>query len=68
MKYISPFADLFEDKKKKKKKKEKPKGMRVRFEIALDSKRDKEIIAYLDTLPNKSEYIRRLVREDIDAL
>lgn len=60
MKYTSPFADIFKEKKPQK-------GTRVRFEIALDSIRDKEIIDHLNTLPNKSEYVRDLIKEDIDA-
>lgn len=61
VKFTSPFADIVE--------KEKPvKDTRVRFEIALDAVRDKEIIDYLNSLPNKSSYVRDLIREDIDAL
>ena len=60
MKYKSPFADIFAEKKPQK-------GTRVRFEIALDSLRDREIIEHLNTLPNKSEYVRDLIKEDIDA-
>lgn len=68
MRYKSPYADFF---KKKKETIEKPKpvrGTRYRFEIALDSLRDREIIQYLETLDNKSEYVRQLIREDIDAM
>ena len=60
IKYTSQFNDLFE--------KEKPvKDTRYRFEIVLDSVRDRELIDYLEKQSNKSQYIRDLIREDIDA-
>ena len=60
VKFTSPFAKDIE--------KEKPiKDTRYRFEIVLDATRDKELIRYLEKQPNKSQYIRDLIREDIDA-
>jgi len=38
---------------------------RERFEIALDAFADRDIVEMLNKQPNKSDYIRRLVREDI---
>ena len=62
-KYESPFAYLFE---KPKKKRGRPKNpTRERFEIALDKTRDKDVIKRLNQEPNKSEYVRRLILEDI---
>lgn len=37
---------------------------RYRFEIALDSTRDADVIEILEKQVNKSDYIRRLVRKD----
>ena len=54
MKFNSPYATMFEEKKK----------TRYRFEISIDMA-DEEIIKELEKHPNKSEYIRQLVREDI---
>lgn len=54
MKFNSPYANMFEEKKK----------TRYRFEISIDLA-DEEIIKELEKHPNKSEYIRQLVREDI---
>lgn len=68
MKFTTQFADFFAEPKKEKKKKKKADNGRVRFEIALDAVRDRQLIAYLDKIPNKSEYVRQLIREDIDAL
>ena len=60
LKYNSPFAKVIE--------KDKPTNdTRYRFEIALDSVRDRELIRYLEKQKNKSQYIRDLIREDIDA-
>ena len=56
MKYESPFADVF--------KKEKKPKIRYRFEISIDYA-DKEIIEELEKHPNKSEYVRQLIRDDI---
>lgn len=39
---------------------------RYRFEISLDPMKDKEIIEKLEEQPNKSEYIRQLIRVDIE--
>lgn len=38
---------------------------RFRFEIALDKITDKDIILKLVGEPNKSEYVRQLIRDDI---
>lgn len=38
---------------------------RVRFEIALDKITDKDIILKLVGEPNKSEYVRQLIRDDM---
>lgn len=38
---------------------------RVRFEIALDSLTDRDIVEKINSMPNKSEYVRELIREDI---
>jgi hypothetical protein len=66
--FKSPYADIFKKKKETVDKPKPEKGVRYRFEIALDTLRDRELIEYLETLPNKSEYIRELIREDIDAM
>ena len=41
------------------------KTTRKRFEIVLDVLRDKKIIEHLEKQPNKSEYVRNLIREDL---
>ena len=56
MKFKSPYADMFAKPKK---------GTRYRFEIALDSLADADVIEELETKVNKSEYVRELIREDI---
>lgn len=38
---------------------------RERFEIALDAITDADIVKKLNQVPNKSDYVRRLIREDI---
>jgi len=38
---------------------------RERFEIALDPTVDQDIIEYLNTKPNKSDYVRQLIRKDM---
>ena len=38
---------------------------RVRFEFIMDSTRDSEVIKKLNSQPNKADYIRRLIVEDI---
>ena len=38
---------------------------RVRFEFIMDSSRDKDVIKKLNSQPNKAEYIRKLIQEDI---
>lgn len=42
--------------------------MRVIKTISLDSKRDREIIRHLDSLPNASEYIRKLISMDLGLI
>ena len=54
MKFESPYANMFDQKEK----------TRYRFEISIDMA-DKEIIEELSKHPNKSEYVRELIREDI---
>lgn len=61
-KYKSPFADVV---KVKKKKEPKPKTIRTRFEITIDTVADADVIEELAKHPNKSEYVRKLIREDI---
>ena len=56
MKYKSPYADVF--------KKPKEEKMRYRFELSIDYA-DKEIIEELEKHPNKSEYVRQLIRNDL---
>lgn len=58
MKFKSPYADIFSESKP-------VKGTRYRFEIALDSLGDADVIKELETKANKSEYVRKLIREDI---
>lgn len=36
-----------------------------RFSFALNNEKDKELIEWINKQPNKSEYIKRLVRERI---
>lgn len=60
MKYKSPYADLF-----KKEPINTPKAVRARFEIALDSVADADILEKLETVGNKSDYVRSLIRKDI---
>ena len=38
---------------------------RERFEIALDAVTDKDVVEQLNKQINKSEYVRKLVRDDI---
>ena len=57
MKFKSPYADMFQSKPQK--------GTRYRFEIALDSLADADVIEELETKTNKSLYVRKLIREDI---
>lgn len=40
---------------------------RERFEIALDSVADKDIIEHLNRMSNKSGYVRDLIRRDLDT-
>lgn len=40
---------------------------RERFEIALDPIADKDIVEHLNRQPNKSDYVRRLIRKDLDT-
>ena len=62
MKYKSPFADVFE--KPKEPKVNKPPKQRYRFELSIDYA-DKEIIEELEKHPNKSDYVRQLIRNDL---
>ena len=41
------------------------KSTRVRFEIALDAITDADIVKKLDSVLNKSDYVRKLIRDDI---
>lgn len=66
MRYKSPYHDLLKPKAEKPVKPKPVKGTRYRLEIALDSLRDREVIEQLEKQTNKSEYIRQLIREDID--
>lgn len=45
----------------------KQKPTRVRFEIALDSLADEDIIEWLDLQPNKSDAVRQLIRKELDT-
>ena len=64
MRFQSPYKDLF---KVEKPTKPKPvKGTRYRFEIALDSIVDADIISHIEKFTNKSEYVRQLIREDMN--
>ena len=56
VKYKPMYQDFF---------KKDTESMRVRFEISIDAVADAEILAELEKHPNKSEYVRQLVREDI---
>lgn len=64
MKYRTSFADYLKEKPKKVSKPPKVKFPRYRFEISLGFE-DKDIIDKLESVGNKSEYIRSLVRKDI---
>lgn len=41
------------------------KTTRKRFELIFDVLRDRELIAHLEKQPNKAEYVRNLIREDL---
>lgn len=58
MNFESPFADVVGKKKN---------GNRARFEISLDPYTDKDILKWLELAPNKSEYIRELIRKDMKS-
>ena len=65
MRYNSPFKDYFkEPKQPKAPKPPKVKIPRYRFELSIGME-DKDVINKLESVVNKSEYIRSLVREDI---
>ena len=67
MRYKSSFADYFKEPKEEKKKVSKPtkvKLPRYRFELSIGIE-DKDVIDKLESVGNKSEYIRTLVRKDI---
>lgn len=40
---------------------------RVRFEISLDAVADRDIIEILDRQPNKSDFVRELIRKEKDT-
>ena len=42
------------------------KDTKLRVTLLLDRKVDSDLIEKLNSVPNKSEYLRRLVQEDID--
>lgn len=45
----------------------KPKNdLRYRFEVALDTVRDADVIKKLEKQANKSDYIRELIRKDTE--
>lgn len=47
--------------------KQKPKVVnRVRFEFIMDAEKDKKIIERLNNQPNKADYIRKLIKKDIE--
>ena len=50
---------------KPKEKKPKPKPMKVRFELCFDAMSDKDIVPWLNQFPNKSDYVRQLIRADM---
>ena len=66
MKFKSPYADLFKETKEPKTKEPKEPKIRYRFELSIDYA-DKEIIEELEKHPNKSEYVRQLIRQDIGS-
>ena len=64
-KYKSPYEDMFKKPKDKPKKEPKPKTIRTRFEITIDTVADADVIEELAKHPNKSEYVRKLIRQDM---
>ena len=66
MKYKSPYGGIFVlgVKQEWPEKVKKPPKMRYRFELSIDYA-DKEIIEELEKHPNKSEYVRQLIRNDL---
>ena len=64
MRYKSPFEDVIKPKKVKEAKVKQPPKVRYRFELSIDYA-DEEIIKELEKHPNKSEYVRQLIRDDI---
>ena len=66
MKYKSPFADYFkEPETPKPPKPPKVKHERYRYELICDSISDKDVVDKLKSIPNKCDYIRSLIRQDI---
>ena len=68
MRYKSPFADYFKEPKEEKPKPPKPPKVKreiYRFELVCDKIADREIVEKMESVPNRCEYIRRLVREDV---
>lgn len=39
----------------------------TRVSVILNKKHDQDIIEHLETVPSKSEYIKGLIRDDIDS-
>lgn len=59
-KFETPYAKAFKNKTSK------PViANRVRFEFIMDAERDSDILEKLNSIPNKADYIRQLIREDI---
>jgi len=67
------YKDIFGDsdyigtvkKPKPKEKKPKPKPLKVRFELQFDASSDRDIIPWIEKFPNKSDYVRQLIRTDM---
>ena len=68
MRYKSLFADYFKEPKEEKPKPPKPPKIKkeiYRFELTCDAIADREVVEVLKSVPNRCEYIRKLIREDI---
>lgn len=56
------------DKKTKKVKAKKPKkATKMRVEISIDTVKDKKMVEKLNSVPNRSDYIRSLIAKDIKS-
>ena len=56
------------DKKTKKVKAKKPKkATKMRVEISIDTVKDKKMVEKLNSVPNRSDYIRGLIAKDIKS-